>query len=108
MRSQVAPPAAVGRDLALALAEDGLAEDAQDFLAVGERHLADGQARRLLEKDGGQAVPRHAPDLDRDRDTSRANADHGRMTVLDRPQTIRRRGGRLGYEGGAHVTQVLV
>src|SRR5262245_40124339 len=60
---EVSSPAAIRRDLALALAEDRLAEHAEHFLAVGEAHLADREPRRLFHEDLRQPRRGHVPHL---------------------------------------------
>src|SRR5262249_37353538 len=104
----VRSPAAPARDLALALAQRGLTEHAEHFLAVAEPHLADAEPRRLLEQDLAEAGVRHVPDLHRDGRAALAHPDHRRMAVLDGPEAIVGRGGRLAHEARADGEEVAV
>src|SRR5438034_1591607 len=104
----IGAPATVLRDLKLALAEGGLAEDTQDFAAVLERDLADAEPGRLLHEDVGESRRRYVPDLDRDGRAAGRDAQHRRVAVPDRPQPIDRRGSRLAHEARAGVDEVAV
>jgi len=94
--------------IALTLAEDGLAEDAQHLGAVVELHFADAEPRRLLTQDLRQPRGGHRPHLDGDRGAAGHRAHHRRVPIGDRPQAIDGRGARLAHEARASVEQVAV
>src|SRR5215831_11563536 len=102
-RRDVRSPAAVSGNLALAFAENRLAEDAEHFLAVGKRDLADAESWRFLEENVGEALSRHVPQLDGHGRAARCDADHGRVPVVDRPESVRGLGGRFTDEPRAGV-----
>jgi uncharacterized protein (TIGR00288 family) len=98
----------VGSDLAHVRTEGGLCEDTKDLLAIEQPHLADRQARRLLEQDRGQAGRRHRPHLHGDGGPSGGDAEHGGVHVVDRPQPVDRRRLRLTDEGGPDRQKVPI
>src|SRR6185436_19620336 len=101
LRCGVVAPAAVLGDLALAFAQERLAEHAEHDAAVLQHHLADRQARGLVLQDAGQALEWHAPHLERHAGAGARRAQHGRMPVADRPDAIAPIGAVLAHEGRA-------
>src|SRR6266566_775773 len=75
-RGDVGAPAAELRDLALPLAQDRLAEDAERLVAIREADLADAEAGRLGEQQRRESRRRHAPHLERDRGAALRSEEH--------------------------------
>src|SRR5882724_7580630 len=107
-RGDVGAPAAERRDLALPLAQDRLAEDAERLVAIREADLADAEAGRLGEQQRGESRRRHAPHLERDRGAAVADAQHRRVAVADRPQPILGDGRGVAQEARADGGEVAV
>ncbi len=96
------------RDLALALAEQRLAEHTERLLAVGETDLAHAEPRRLAEQDRREPGVGYVPHLDRDGSAALRHANHRWMTVADRPHAVARARRRLTDERRAGSEQIVV
>jgi hypothetical protein len=108
-RPDIGAPAAEGRDLPPARAQERLAEHAEHDGAVGEQHLADGKTRRFVQQHLRQPRRRHVPDLERDaRALARRRAQHRRMPVVDRVEAIAGVGLVLAHEARADGEQVRI
>src|SRR6266566_249475 len=107
-RGDVGAPAAELRDLALPLAQDRLAEDAERLVAIREADLADAEAGRLGEQQRRESRRRHAPHLERDRGAALAHTQHRGVAIADRPQPVLGDGGGLAQEARAGGGKIAV
>src|SRR4051812_18483303 len=81
----ICAPAAVGGNLALALAQERLAEHAKDLGLVLQHYFADCKTGWLAEQHLRQSIERNIPQLKRDPRPLRGCSHHRGMTVVDRP-----------------------
>src|SRR2546425_1189311 len=107
-RGDVGAPAAELRDLALPLAQDRLAEDAERLVAIREADLADAEAGRPGEQQRRESRRRHAPHLERDRGAALAHTQHRGVAIADRPQPGLGNGRGLAQEARAGSGEVAV
>src|SRR6516164_5682967 len=104
----VPAPAAELGDLALAFAQERLAEDAEHDGAVLEDDLADREARRFVLQDSRQPFDRDVPELERDASALTGRADHRRVAVVDRPDAVALVGRVLAHECRTDLEHVRV